>query len=168
VVQSLRRTFGPLPVRPTAQIMEHVSNSTEHDAATGVTDQTRDVEPPDTVRMFVSDDLICIEPDATLQQIAQRLAAEGVGALVVMNGDQIAGIISERDVVRAVASGKDLDTTTASELSSRRVITCRPDTTVQAAASLMMEYYVRHLLVEDRNGPVGMISARDLLGAYAS
>jgi CBS domain-containing protein len=162
------KDLRPLLVRLTAQIMDHVSSSTERDAATDVTDETRGVEPSDTVRMFVSDDLICIAPDATLRQIAQRLAAEGVGALVVTDGDRTVGIISERDVVRAVASGRDLDTITAAELGTRRLITCRPDTTVQAAAALMMEYYVRHLLVEDRNGLVGMVSARDLLGAYAS
>jgi CBS domain-containing protein len=48
------------------------------------------------------------------------------------------------------------------------VVTCTPDTSIQGAAYLMMEHYVRHLLVVDRNGPIGMVSARDLLGAYAS
>ena len=112
--------------------------------------------------------LICVEPDTTLHQVAQRLVAESVGALVVTDGDRVAGIISERDVVRAVASGRDLDSTTAAELGTRRVVTCTPDTSIHAAAQLMMEHYVRHLLVEDRAGPIGMVSARDLLGAYAS
>jgi CBS domain-containing protein len=67
-----------------------------------------------------------------------------------------------------VASGKDLESTTAAELGTRDVVTCPPDTTVRAAAQLMMEHYVRHLLVVDRDGPVGMVSARDFLGAYAS
>jgi CBS domain-containing protein len=78
-----------LLMRLTAQIMDHVSSSTESDAAPAVADETGDAGPSDTVRMFVSDDLICIEPDATLHQIAQRLAAEGVGALVVTDGDRI-------------------------------------------------------------------------------
>jgi CBS domain-containing protein len=155
-----------LLLRLIAPIMDHVTRST--DATTGVADQTRDPEPSDTVRLYVSDDLICIRPDATLHQVAQRLAAEGVGALVVTEDDRVVGIISERDVVRAVASGRDLDLTTAAELSTRGVVTCTPDTTVGAAANLMMEHYVRHLLVEDSSGPIGMVSARDLLGAYAS
>jgi CBS domain-containing protein len=120
------------------------------------------------VRLFVSDDLIGIESDATLREIAQRLAAEGVGALVVTESDRVTGIISERDVVRAVATGKDLDSTTASDVGTRAVVTCTADTTVESAAQLMMEHYVRHLLVEDGNGPIGMVSARDLLGACAS
>jgi CBS domain-containing protein len=119
------------------------------------------------VRLFVSDELICIEPDATLHQVAERLAAEGVGALVVTEGERIVGIVSERDVARAVASGRDLNLT-AAELGTHAVVKCAADTTVQAAAHLMMGFYVRHLIVEDRTGPIGMISARDLLGAYAS
>ena len=125
------------------------------------------VGPSDPVPLYVSDDLIRIGPDSTLHQIAQRLAAEGVGALVVVHGDRVLGVISERDVIRAVAAGKDLDSITAADLDARDVVTCAPDTTVRAAAALMMEHYVRHLLVQDRNGPVGMVSARDLLGAYA-
>jgi CBS-domain-containing membrane protein len=53
------------------------------------------------------------------------------------------------------------------DIDSRRVVTCMPDTSVQDAAVLMMEHYVRHLVVNDHTGPVGIVSARDLLGAYA-
>jgi CBS domain-containing protein len=142
--------------------------SMEGHAATGVADEATHPEPPDSVGLFVSDELICIEPDATLHQVAQRLAAEGVGTLVVTEGERIVGIISERDVARAVASGRDLNLTTAAELGTHAVVKCAADTTVQAAAHLMMGFYVRHLIVEDRTGPIGMVSARDLLGAYAS
>jgi CBS domain-containing protein len=121
----------------------------------------------DQVRMFVSDTLIRVGHDATVRELAQRMAAEGVGALVVTEGDQVHGIVSERDVVVAIAAGKNLDSTTAADIDSRRVLTCTPDTSVQAAAVLMMEHYVRHLLVNDDTGPIGIVSARDLLGAYA-
>ena len=121
----------------------------------------------DQVRMFVSDTLIRVGHDATLRELAQRMAAEGVGALVVTEGDQVHGIVSERDVVVAIAAGKDLDSTIAADIDSRRVVTCTPDTSVQEAAVLMMEHYVRHLLVNDHTGTVGIVSARDLLGAYA-
>jgi CBS domain-containing protein len=121
----------------------------------------------DQVRMFVSDTLIRVGPDATVRELARRMAGEGVGALVVTEGDQVHGIVSERDVVAAVAAGKDLDATTAADIDSRRLVTCTPDTSLQEAAVLMMEHYVRHLLVNDHTGPVGVVSARDLLGAYA-
>ena len=150
-------------------MMYHVSEARGGDeAASAEPEQARYPQSSDSVQLFVSDNLICVAPDATLHEVAQRLAAEDVGALVVMDGDRVAGIISERDVVRAVASGKDLDLTTAAEYGRRRVVTCTPHTSVHEAAELMMEHYVRHLLVEDGSGPVGMVSARDLLGAFAS
>ena len=121
----------------------------------------------DQVRMLVSDTLIRVGHDATVRELAGRMAAEGVGALVVTEGDQVHGIVSERDVVVAIAAGKDLDSTTAADIDSRRLVTCTPDTSVKEAAVLMMEHYVRHLLVNDDTGPVGIVSARDLLGAYA-
>lgn len=127
-----------------------------------------DMGPGDKVRRYVSDELIRVGPEATVRQMARRLAAEGVGALVVVEGDQVHGIVSERDLMLAVVGGQDLDATTATDLDNRDVVTCTPDTTVHDAAVLMMEHYVRHLLVRDKTGPVGMISARDLLGAYAS
>jgi len=99
------------------------------------------------------------------RELARRVAAEGVGALVVTEGDQVHGIVSERDVVVAIAAGKDLDSTTAADIDSRRLVTCTPDTSVQEAAVLMMEHYVRHLVANDHTGPVGIVSARDLLGA---
>jgi CBS domain-containing protein len=120
------------------------------------------------VRLFVSDRLILVGRDATMRQVAQRMVAEDVGALVVTEGDHVHGIVSERDVISAIASGDDLDSATAGDLDSRRLVTCTPDTTVQGAGVLMMENYVRHLLVSDQNGPVGMVSARDLLGAYVT
>ena len=98
----------------------------------------------DGVRMFVSDTLIRVGHDATVRELARRMAAEGVGALVVTEGDQVQGIVSERDVVVAMAAGKDLDSTTAADIDSRRLVTCTPDTSVREAAVLdMMEHYVR-------------------------
>jgi CBS domain-containing protein len=127
-----------------------------------------DMGPGDRVRLYVSEGLIRVGPEATVRQMAGRLAAEGVGALVVVEGDHVHGIVSERDLVLAIAAGQDLDATTAADLDNPDVVTCAPDTTVHDAAVLMMEHYVRHLLVRDQTGPVGMISARDLLGAYAT
>jgi CBS domain-containing protein len=127
-----------------------------------------DMGPAYYVRLYVSEGLIRVGPEATVRQMAQRLAAEGVGALVVVEGDQVRGIVSERDLMLAIAAGQDLDTTTAADLDNPDVVTCTPETTVHDAAVLMTERYVRHLLVRDHTGPVGMISARDLLGAYAT
>ena len=65
--------------------------------------------------MFVLDTLIRVGHDAALRELAQRRAADGVGALVVTEGDQVHGIVSERDVVVAIVAGKKLDSTSAAD-----------------------------------------------------
>ena len=63
------------------------------------------------------------------------MAAEGVGALVVTEGDQVHGIVSERDVVVAIAGGKDLDSTTAADIDSRRLVCWRGRATASGSVA---------------------------------
>lgn len=134
---------------------------------------TDTVEPQPTtggeaaVRVYAADAVITIPPDATLHAVADELAGDQVGVLVVGSMHDVEGVISERDVVRAVAEGRDPQETTARELASRKVVWCDPTATVHEVAELMMEEYVRHVLLGEDNRLVGIVSARDLLGAYA-
>jgi CBS domain-containing protein len=134
---------------------------------------TEIVEPQPTtgghavVRIYAADTVITIPPDATLLAVADELVGDQVGVLVVGSMHDVEGVISERDVVRAVAEGRDPQETTARELASKRVVWCDPTATVHEVAELMMEQYVRHVLLGEDNRLVGIVSARDLLGAYA-
>jgi CBS domain-containing protein len=119
------------------------------------------------VRVYAADAVITIPPDATLLAVADELVGDQVGVLVVGSMHDVEGVISERDVVRAVAEGRDPQETTARELASKRVVWCDPTATVHEVAELMMEQYVRHVLLGEDNRLVGIVSARDLLGAYA-
>ena len=139
-----------------------------NDPATDEVDDEPSYQGPSSqVRLFVSENLIRVGRDATVRQMAHRMAAESVGALVVVEVGHVHGVVSERDVVLALAAGKDLDTTTAGDLDSRHLVMCTPDTSVHDAAQIMVEHYVRHLVVQDETGPVGMISARDLNSSSA-
>jgi CBS domain-containing protein len=91
-----------------------------------------------------------------------------VGLLVVGTVDQVEGVVSERDVVRAVALGQVPETTAVIEVATTRLVWCDLTATVDEVAELMIEQYVRHVLVEDDGRLVGVVSARDLLGAYAA
>jgi len=107
-----------------------------------------------------------VAPDATLHEVADALVAAGVGALVVGDGDDPAGIISERDIVDALAQRRDPATTSASAFAATTLVWCDADATVAEVAVRMMECWVRHILVERAGRLVGVVSARDLLGAY--
>lgn len=121
------------------------------------------------VGVVASDRLAQVAGDTNLRHVAAALVQEGVGAVIVVDDDNEAhGVLSERDVVLAVATGTDVDAVLASQVDSRDLVTCTPETTVAEAARLLMERYVRHLVVEDETGPVGVVSARDLLGVYSA
>jgi CBS domain-containing protein len=109
-----------------------------------------------------------VAPDATLFEVADAMKAASVGALLVSESDGAAGIVSERDIVHALAGRRDPATTRARDVSSTTLVWCDAEATIAEVAEEMMECYIRHVLVEDRGRLVGIVSARDLLGAYAS
>jgi CBS domain-containing protein len=80
----------------------------------------------------------------------------------------VRGVVSERDVVRAIAAGSDPAMTSALEIGWTELSWCEATATVAEVAEEMMERYIRHVLVKNDGRLVGVVSARDLLGAYAA
>jgi CBS domain-containing protein len=80
----------------------------------------------------------------------------------------VIGVVSERDIVRAVAQGLDVDQLTVGDIASRDVVWIDADHDIGDAAEEMMEDYVRHVLVRDERGLVGVLSMRDVLAAYTT
>jgi len=113
-------------------------------------------------RDHMSSDLLTVAPDETLVQVAQRMVERDVGAVLVMEGESLAGILTERDVLRAVAAGIQ-DDSRVSDWMTRDPETMEPEDTTAHAAVLMIHGGFRHLpLVEDEE-VVGMLSIRDLM-----
>lgn len=107
-------------------------------------------------------------PDDTVAEAAAKMWSQQTGSLLVMEGDRLEGIITERDVLRLVAEGKDPKTITVRDAMTTNVVTIKPDTGLRAAAELMFEKWFRHLPVVDEAGEVvGVISLRDLLTVVA-
>jgi CBS domain-containing protein len=120
------------------------------------------------VSVFSADVVVRVSAEANLWEIAATLTAADVGLVVVGSDAAVNGVVSERDLVRALAAHRDPSTTTAGEIAHTQVVWCDAESTVAEVAEEMMEHYVRHVLVEDDGKLVGIVSARDLLGAYAS
>ena len=120
------------------------------------------------VSALSADSVLRIAAGADLWSVASALAAADVGILVVGDGDDVQGVVSERDVVRALAAHRGAVETTAADIAHRDVVWCDVNADVADVANEMMERYVRHVLVEEDGHLVGIVSARDLLGAYAS
>ncbi len=116
---------------------------------------------------LIEDAVVRVSPEASLEGVADLLAAGEIGALVV-GEDGVTGIITERDLVHAIAQRKDLSRTTAMDVAHTTLIWCDVTSTVNEVAEEMLGRYVRHVLVEEDGRLIGIVSARDLLGAYAA
>ena len=89
-----------------------------------------------------------VTPETPLSEVAQVMESEDVGAVPVVDGDRLVGIITDRDiVVRAIAKGKDPRGMPAAEVSSRELVTVNPDDELSDALELMARYQVRRLAV---------------------
>jgi CBS domain-containing protein len=105
-----------------------------------------------------------ISPEATVFEAIQLMADKNVGALLVVEGDNLVGIVSERDYTRKVAlKGKSSKQTAVREILSGHVIQVHPTHTVEECMRLMTDHHVRHLPVLDEGKVVGVVSIGDLV-----
>lgn len=120
------------------------------------------------IETLTGDAVVRVPSDATVADVARAIAANNIGAVVVGDDPRPAALLSERDVVRVVAAGQDPAAVPARDIASGNLIWCEADDTVEQAALRMTDHSIRHLLVERDGELVGIISARDLLGVYAT
>ena len=113
-------------------------------------------------REHMSSDLLSVSPGDSLSEVAQRMVDRDVGAVLVMDGSELSGILTERDVLRAVAAGIQ-EQTVVSDWMTRDPETMGPDDTTQHAAVLMIHGGFRHLPLVEGSDVVGMLSIRDLM-----
>lgn len=110
--------------------------------------------------------VVSISYDATVYNALELMAAENVGALLVMDGDQVKGIISERDYARKVIlEGRSSLETQVKKIMTTKVLYISPDKTVEEGLALMSDKHCRHLPVLEDNRLIGMVSIGDLVSA---
>lgn len=106
----------------------------------------------------------CIGPDAPVLEAIKRMAEHGIGALLVMKGSELLGVVSERDYARKVIlQGRSSSETQVREIMSSPVITVRPDQTARVCMQIMTERRVRHLPVMAGERVLGVLSIGDLV-----
>ena len=109
-------------------------------------------------------DVWCVEPDATVYDALQRMAEKEVGALVVTEGAQVIGLISEREYARKVVlEGRTSPTTLVKEIMISPVVYIHLDQAIEECMSLMTEKRTRHLPVIEDGKLVGLISIGDIV-----
>jgi CBS domain-containing protein len=109
-------------------------------------------------------EVLTIDADASVHQAVQRMVEENIGSLMVTDGREIVGIITERDYLRRVAlEGRTDRETRVREIMSSPLICVSPDTTVDECMALMTDHRVRHLPVADEERIVGLVSIGDVV-----
>lgn len=115
-----------------------------------------------SVGEVMSTTLLTVDATALLTEAAAQMDARGVGAALVMNGERLSGILTERDVLRAVATG-GVEGTKVGAWMTHDPDTVGPEERPGHAAAIMIHGGFRHLPVLDGDTPVGIISIRDLM-----
>lgn len=116
----------------------------------------------------MSPDVVAIPAGTTLDRAAQNMVERRVGSALIVEGDQVVGIITERDVLRAVARALVPWSTPVSECMTAKPVTVTPSTTAGQALSMMLQHGFRHLPVIGEDGLAGIVSLRDLAEATQS
>ncbi|MFI6687177.1 cyclic nucleotide-binding/CBS domain-containing protein [Streptomyces sp. NPDC050485] len=120
------------------------------------------------VRDAMSTMVLTIGPAHTLRQAARLMAARRVGSAIVLDPDTSGlGILTERDILNSVGLGQNPDHETASKHTTTDVVFAAPSWTLQEAAEAMTHGGFRHLIVLDGDGPVGVVSVRDIIRCWA-
>jgi CBS domain-containing protein len=120
------------------------------------------------VRDAMSTVVLTIGPAHTLRQAARLMAARRVGAAVVLDGGaEGMGILTERDILTSVGTGQDPDQEFAGGHTTTDVVFAAPSWTLEEAAEAMAHGGFRHLIVLDGQGPVGVVSVRDIIRCWA-
>ena len=116
-----------------------------------------------SVRELMAHSVVTIDPRDSLIAAAAQMRTSRVGSLIVLAGAEITGIFTERDLLRAIADGRDPATTHVSQYMTQNPRTVEADREVVHAAALMVKHALRHLPVTENGQLIGLLSARDLL-----
>jgi CBS domain-containing protein len=115
-----------------------------------------------SLRELMSDDLVTVAPTATVAEAAQVMSLRRVGAALVVVDDDLLGIFTERDIVRALAAEHDAATHDVAEWMTKDPFTLDAEASAQETLALMLAKGFRHVPVTDAGRLVGIVSMRDL------
>lgn len=116
---------------------------------------------------YMHRDIKTISVDATLHEVGQALAKQKISALLVTEGDQYVGIVSDKRLAReGIAKGFNPETTTVRTIMRSKLLTIESDRPVKEAQAMMKENGVRHLVVTEHGNIVGIVSISDLIRYY--
>jgi CBS domain-containing protein len=115
-----------------------------------------------TVREIMSTEIVSVGPSATVAEAATLMGKQHVGSALVMDGERVVGIFTERDIVRALGADFDAAGHVVADWMTAQPATVEPDVPVRQALDRMLDAGYRHLPVVEGGSTVGIVSIRDL------
>ncbi|MEM5853610.1 MAG: CBS domain-containing protein [Candidatus Aenigmatarchaeota archaeon] len=115
------------------------------------------------IKDVMNRNVVIVKPGISLREASRMMCERHIGSLVVVEDEDIKGIITQTDILKAVAQEKDLDTTTVGEIMNKKVFTIDYEKTIQDAVDLMMEKRIKRLPVTKEGKLVGIITASDII-----
>jgi len=122
-------------------------------------------DPNSPVADVMSRGAISVDEKLTLRSLAVVLADLDIGVAIVRRPDRAVGVVSERDIVRALADGADPDEVWASDVATNDIVLAEPDDAIVDVADRMSMEAIRHVTIVERGAIVGVVSSRDILPA---
>ena len=119
-----------------------------------------------TLAEIVKPNFIIVAPEDTLGEVAERMSEQNVGAVIVKDFGRLIGILTERDMLRAMAARVHTSDARVRQWMTEDPLTASPEMNVEEAAQVMLEHNFRHLpIVDDAGGVVGLVSLRRVVAA---
>jgi CBS domain-containing protein len=120
------------------------------------------------IQEVMDTELLTIAPETTLREAAQRMSGQNVGAALLLDAaiGSYLGIITERDLLNAIAAGDDPDVRRIADSATSNIVTVSADASLEQAAEKMIKGGFRHLLVVSSGDAIGIVSMRDLIIAF--
>jgi len=123
----------------------------------------RHARPSDQVRSIMSRVVATVPVWQTLRTVARELTADEVSSVLVVDGDRALGLVTEHDIVEAVAAGHSFDDAQASDVMTSELVWADPADSIADTAALMVEAGVRHIPIGSPERVIGIVSVRDVL-----
>lgn len=117
------------------------------------------------VKDIMNREVKTIGPEETVQRAAEIMTKFGIGSIVVVSGDRMAGILTERDIMKLVAKEKNIDDIKVKTIMTNKVVFISPATDIYDAAEIMAKNKIKKLPVITGNNLIGIVTATDLVAA---
>jgi predicted transcriptional regulator len=143
------------------------SSLTQNKGGMLMAESNEDQKTKSTIKDYMNQDVKTIAVDATLQELSQAFVAQGVSTLLVKEGDNYVGIVSDKRLAReGIAKGLNTETAQVRAIMRANMLTIESDQPVREAQTMMKSNGVRHLVVTEQGNIVGIVSISDLIRFY--